>query len=270
LAQFPDPGPPPAPPSRAIEQLAGDYGTGPNAIHLAEQGGHIAVLDAHGTELQRNEYPPSPRITPPRPVAELRADALKERPPDEKGEFRKADLVELRTLDSSIRYDIRYATADNFLGTPVYSEARAKMERPAAEALVRAGRKLHSRGFGLLIHDAYRPWFVTKIFWEATPPDKREFVADPAKGSRHNRGCAVDLTLYDLRTGHPAEMTGAYDEMSERSYPSYPGGTSLQRWHRDLLRWAMESEGFEVYPYEWWHFDYKEWDKYPVLNATLE
>jgi len=73
------------------------------------------------------------------------------------------------------------------------------------------------------------------------------FVADPAQGSRHNRGCAVDLTLYDLATGKPIEMPGTYDEMSPRSFPNYPGGTSLQRWHRDLLRRAMESEGFAVY-----------------------
>jgi D-alanyl-D-alanine dipeptidase len=195
---------------------------------------------------------------------------LLEHPPEEKGDFLKPDLVELRDLDPSIHYDIRYATADNFLDTPVYSEAHAKLQRPAAEAVVRAGRKLRARGFGLLIHDAYRPWFVTKIFWDATPPDKREFVANPAEGSRHNRGCAVDLTLYDLQTGSPVEMPGAYDEMSERSYPGYAGGTALPRWRRDLLRWAMESEGFQVYPSEWWHFDYKDWRQYPILNLTLE
>jgi D-alanyl-D-alanine dipeptidase len=111
---------------------------------------------------------------------------------------------------------------------------------------------------------------VTKIFWDATPPEKRHFVANPADGSRHNRGCAVDVTLYDIRTSQPAEMTGGYDEMSERSYPDYPGGTSLQRWHRDLLRAAIEREGFTVYPYEWWHFDYKDWRNYPILNLPFE
>jgi D-alanyl-D-alanine dipeptidase len=122
-------------------------------------------------------------------------------------------------------------------------------------------------GYGLLIHDGYRPWYVTKMFWEGTPPDKHNFVADPAHGSRHNRGCAVDLTLYDLKTGQPAEMVGLYDEMSERSYPDYPGGTALARWHRQLLRRVMEDEGFTVYEFEWWHFDYKDWRKYPVLNV---
>src|SRR5438477_558333 len=107
------------------------------------------------------------------------------------------------------------------------------------------------QGYGLLIHDGYRPWYVTKMFWEATPEKNRMFVADPSKGSRHNRGCAVDLTLYDLKTGKPAQMTGGYDEFSDRSYPDYPGGTTLQRWHRDLLRRSMDEQGFTVYEAEW-------------------
>jgi D-alanyl-D-alanine dipeptidase len=83
-------------------------------------------------------------------------------------------------------------------------------------------------------------------------------------------GCAVDLTLYDLKTGDPVEMTGGYDEMSERSYASYPGGTSLERSHREVLRAAMQSEGFDVYPFEWWHFDFRNWKRYPLLNLTFE
>jgi D-alanyl-D-alanine dipeptidase len=209
-------------------------------------------------------------IKPVRPVAELRADALAASPPHEDSTFRKPELVELATLDPAIHLDIRYATTNDFLGTPVYTQARAFMQRPAAEALVRALHKLQPLGYGLLIHDAYRPWYVTKIFWDATPPEGKIFVADPSQGSRHNRGCAVDLTLYDLATGKPIEMPGTYDEMSPRSFPDYPGGTSLQRWHRDLLRRAMESEGFTVYEHEWWHFDYKDWHEYPILNIKFE
>jgi D-alanyl-D-alanine dipeptidase len=156
------------------------------------------------------------------------------------------------------------------MGVPFYAQPRAFLQRPAAEALLRAHQWLRRQGYGLLIHDGYRPWSVTKMFWEATPADKHEFVADPAQGSRHNRGCAVDLTLYDRRTGAPIQMTGGYDEMSERSYPDYPGGTSLQRWHRDLLRHAMEMEGFTVFESEWWHFDYQDWRKYPILNVRFE
>src|SRR6266852_2119776 len=210
------------------------------------------------------------RTKPLRPVDELRAEALKATPPVESGSFHKPDLVELASLDPTIHLDIRYATSNDFLGTPVYSQARAFLQRPAAEALLRVQRKLRALGYGLLIHDAYRPWYVTKIFWDATPPEGKISVADPAQGSRHNRGCAVDLTLYDLPAGKPIEMPGVYDEMSPRSFPDYPGGTALQRWHRDLLRRAMESEGFTVYEAEWWHFDYKDWREYPILNVPFE
>ena len=209
-------------------------------------------------------------IKPVRQVPELRSEALAASPPHEDGNFRRPELVEVAPLDSAIHLDIRYATTNDFIGTAVYTQARAFMQRPAAEALVRALHKLQPLGFGLLIHDAYRPWYVTKIFWDATPPEGKIFVADPSQGSRHNRGCAVDLTLYDLATGKPIEMPGTYDEMSPRSFPNYPGGTSLQRWHRDLLRRAMESEGFTVYEHEWWHFDYKDWHEYPILNVKFE
>jgi len=210
------------------------------------------------------------RMKPVHPIDELRPAALTAKPPEESGSFRKPELVELALLNPSIHLDIRYATANDFLGTPVYSQARAFLQRPAADALFRVQQKLKPLGYGLLIHDAYRPWYVTKIFWDATPPEGKIFVADPAQGSRHNRGCAVDLTLYDLATGKPIEMPGTYDEMSPRSFPNYPGGTSLQRWHRDLLRRAMESEGFAVYEAEWWHFDYKDWREYPILNVPFE
>jgi D-alanyl-D-alanine dipeptidase len=210
------------------------------------------------------------QIKPLRSIEQLRQEALSASPPHENGQFHDPELVDLTSLDPGIHLDIRYATSNDFLGTPVYTQARAFLQRPAADALVRALLRLKPHGYGLLVHDAYRPWYVTKIFWDATPPEGKIFVADPAQGSRHNRGCAVDLTLYELKTGKPIEMPGTYDEMSPRSFPDYPGGTSLQRWHRDLLRWAMESEGFTVYEHEWWHFDYKDWHEYPILNVPFE
>ena len=210
------------------------------------------------------------RIQPLRPVNELLKEALQSQPPKETGDFRKTDLVELTKLDPTIKLEIRYATTNNFLGSVFYSQGKAFLQRPAAESVARVNRKLRGQGYGLLVHDAYRPWFVTKVFWDATPDDKKIFVADPSKGSRHNRGAAVDLTLYDLKTGKPVEMVGTYDETTDRSYPDYPGGTSLQRWHRQLLRDAMESEGFTVYEAEWWHFDYKDWQRYPIGNERFE
>src|SRR5712692_3775436 len=187
-------------------------------------------------------------------------------PPKEAGTFRKPDLVELVKLDRSIKLDIRYATSNNFLGRPVYTEARAFLQRPAAEALVRANKALRKKGYGLIIHDGYRPWSVTKIFWDATPADKKQFVADPAQGSRHNRGCAVDLSLFDLKTGEEVVMPSGYDQMTERSHINYKGGAEEQRRLRDVLRAAMGAEGFSVYEPEWWHYDYKEWKEYPILD----
>jgi CubicO group peptidase (beta-lactamase class C family)/D-alanyl-D-alanine dipeptidase len=237
-------------------------------------GGRATAAVAAGVVFQRRPTPGEDgatfRIKPLREVEELRRLARSARPPAEKGPFRKPDLVELTSLDDTIKLDIRYAGTNNFLGHPVYSSARAFLQRPAAEALVRVHRKLVAEGLGLLVFDGYRPWSVTKVFWEATPPQMRVFVADPSKGSRHNRGCAVDLTLYDRATGRPLEMTGGYDEFSDRSYPDYPAGTSRQRSNRDRLRRAMEEEGFRVYEAEWWHFDYKDWQAYPILNLSFE
>jgi D-alanyl-D-alanine dipeptidase len=211
---------------------------------------------------------PSARPLPGYKIETLRGEALRALPPEETGDFLPSDLVEPVRLDPTLRLDVRYATHANFLGWPVYPEARVFLQRPAAEAVVRVHRGLREHGYGLMLFDGYRPWYVTKMFWEATPEHRRQFVADPAKGSRHNRGCAVDLTLYDLATGRPVEMTGVYDEMSPRSYPYYPGGTTRQRALRETLRKAMEAEGFTVYEAEWWHFDYKDWPRYAIGNEA--
>jgi D-alanyl-D-alanine dipeptidase len=258
LFKFPVPGP------HATQHLTFER----NARERATQVAVDAVI------LKRRQIEPETgnqlRIKPLRPVAELMKEARAAQPPKETGDFREADLVELTKLDPTIKLEVRYATTNNFLGTVFYSEARAFMQRPAAEAVVRANKKLKQYGYGLLIHDAYRPWYVTKVFWDATPDDKKVFVANPANGSRHNRGCAVDLTLYDLKTKKPVEMVSTYDETTARAYPDYPGGTSLQRWHRKLLRDAMEPEGFTVYEAEWWHFDYKDWRHYRIGNVAFD
>ncbi len=237
-------------------------------------GGLVARLVLGGTLLPRRavgtEEGVTFRITPLHPVDSLREAALAMRPPPQPAGLRKPDLVDLTTLDRRIKLDIRYATTNDFLGSAMYTSARAFLQRPAAEALRRALLWLVPQGYGILIHDAYRPWYVTRMFWDATPDSLHMFVANPDSGSKHNRGCAVDLSLYDLKTGAPIRMVGGYDEFSPRSYADYPGGTSLQRWYRALLRTAMEREGFKVIPEEWWHFDYKDWQRYPVLDLTFE
>jgi D-alanyl-D-alanine dipeptidase len=210
------------------------------------------------------------RLQPVRPVAELLLADRSLSPPAESSAFLPPDLVELATLDPTIRLDIRYATTNNFLGSVFYSSAHAFLQRPAGLALVRAARVLRPLGYGMLIHDAYRPWYVTKVFWDATPPAARWLVADPTRGSKHNRGAAVDLTLYDLATGKPVEMPSTYDEATPRALSDFPGGTSRQRWHRALLRRVLEAEGFTVNPSEWWHFDFRDWQRYPILNVPFE
>lgn len=289
--------PAPPPPTPALLPFIGEYAVGTDTVIVAERNGQL-VAHRGGDSLavtardfsRRSDSAPLQltfqgrrltkfavgtdegvtfRVKPLRPIPELRRSALAATPPAETGK-RAAELVELVALDSSIRLDIRYASENNFMGAAMYSEARAFMQRPAAEAVVRANRKLKAMGFGLLIHDAYRPWYVTKMFWDATTGADHEFVANPATGSRHNRGAAVDLTLYTLADGKPVRMPGGYDEFSHRSYPSYPGGTSLERWRRDLLRSVMEAEGFTVNASEWWHFDLNGWTEWPIGNIPFE
>jgi D-alanyl-D-alanine dipeptidase len=190
--------------------------------------------------------------------------------PIEKGPFEKPDLVELIKLDSTIHLDIRYATANNFIGRPVYKVAKAFLQRPAAEALVRVNTELKLKGYALAIFDGYRPWSVTKLFWDLTSEENRKFVADPAKGSRHNRGCAVDLTLIDLATGKEVDMNGEYDEHTPRSYPEYNAASEEAKRLRKLLRTSMEKNGFAIYPIEWWHFDFLGWEKYELLDIGFE
>jgi D-alanyl-D-alanine dipeptidase len=286
------------PASAELAALVGEYGSGADTIIVLERGGQLFVIH-HATEVQitaksftrdsvgqpvalqldAQRFPRRSvgtdegitfRIVPAQPVDVLRRRALTETPPVESGHHRRSDLADVARLDHRIKLDIRYATANNFMGAPMYSSARAFLQRPAANALVRAHHALAAYGFGLLIHDAYRPWYVTRMFWDATTGAERGFVANPATGSKHNRGAAVDLTLYELATGTPVRMTGGYDEFSERSYAQYPGGTSRQRWTRDLLRRVMEHQGFTVNPSEWWHFDYENWRDYPLSNISFE
>jgi zinc D-Ala-D-Ala dipeptidase len=193
-------------------------------------------------------------------------------PPKESEQFRATDLVEIISLDPTIRLDICYATTNNFLGRPVYRQPRAFLQRPAAEGLVRAHQKLKAKGYGIVVFDGYRPWSVTKLFWDSATDEQRriEFVANPKNGSRHNRGCAADISLFELATGKEVVMPSAYDEFTERAFPDYAGGTAESRNARDLLRATMEAEGFTVYRAEWWHFDFNDWKQYRIQNIPFE
>lgn len=204
-------------------------------------------------------------------VLTLALPALAEGPPQEHGSFREPELVELKAADPALRLDLRYATKDNFMKRVLYPRGRAFLQAPAARALAAANRELHARGLGISVLDAYRPWHITKKMWDEAPAEWREvgYVADPSRGSRHNRGCAVDVSLYDLDTGRYLPMPSRYDEFTPRAHADYAGGTAEQRRNRDLLIATMRRHGFRVLDVEWWHFDYQDWEEYPILDLEF-
>ena len=183
----------------------------------------------------------------------------------------RGDLVELVNLAPDIRLDIRYATANNFTGRQLYDQPRAFLVRPAAEALVRAHRAAQAEGFGLTIFDAYRPWRITKKLWDATPAGpQRNYVANPKKGSKHNRGCAVDLSLHRLDTGQLVEMPSGYDEFSERAHRDFIDASPEAIANRTRLERSMEAVGFRDISNEWWHFDFAGWEAFPILDIAFD
>jgi zinc D-Ala-D-Ala dipeptidase len=180
-------------------------------------------------------------------------------------------LVELVKLDPTIKLDMRYATTNNFTGRVLYNEARAFLTAAAAAALVRASAAARAEGFGLTIYDAYRPWRVTKQLWDATPVGpKKNYVANPKRGSKHNRGCAVDLTLHDLKTGALVEMPTEFDDFSEKAHRDFAGASVTAVANRSRLQRYLEAEGFIGLSNEWWHFDFTGWQDYPVLDVPFD
>ncbi len=202
-------------------------------------------------------------------VKKLLQESFLKQPPKEAGSFRASNLVDLAKLDTSFQMDIRYATANNFVGTAVYNQAKAFLQLPAAIALAEVNKHLAECGFGLIIYDGYRPWYVTWVFWQATPDEQKIFVADPDEGSKHNRGCAIDVGMYSLQSGKPVEFPSGFDEMTPKAFSDYAFGTAQQTYHREILCTSMQKEGFIVHPKEWWHFDYKDWMHYGIQNQKL-
>ena len=190
-------------------------------------------------------------------------------PPPSTDQTRESSLVDLSLAAPGIRVDLRYATENNFLGHILYDGKTALLQEPVTESLTRVQILLSSQGLGLIVYDAYRPWWVTKVFWDVMPIDSRTFLADPALGSKHNRGCAVDVGLIESGTGKILPMPSAFDEFSERAFVSYSKGTDEERANRDLLISTMGQESFSVISAEWWHFDHDLWPKYPILNEPV-
>lgn len=180
--------------------------------------------------------------------------------------FGESPLVEIEKLNPRIRIDIRYATPDNFMKEALYPVARCFLRKEVAEKIVRVQERLEKKGLGLKIFDGYRPLSVQKKMWAKFPLEG--FIANPAKGSNHNRGAAVDLTLVDAE-GKELPMPSAYDEFSERAHRTYAKATKEEMQNRALLQEEMEREGFIGLSTEWWHFDDKDSKSWPLLDIPL-
>ncbi len=175
-------------------------------------------------------------------------------------------IVDVTSLDSTFAVDIRYATENNFTKTKLYPVAKAKLRREAAESLASVNRELKTHGLKLKIYDAYRPLSIQWKLWKVVPnPD---FVADPRKGSRHNRGAAVDVTIVDS-LGHEIEMPTSYDDFTEKAAQEYMNLSKEILENRELLRNVMMRHGFLPLNTEWWHFDFQGWNRFDILDEPL-
>ncbi len=178
------------------------------------------------------------------------------------------ELIDLEKYIPGVVLDIRYATTNNFTGERIYSLSKAYARKPVAESLKKVQADLKALGLGIKIFDAYRPYKATVKFYEVYRDTT--YVASPYRGSRHNRGCALDLTIIDIKTGNELKMPTGYDSFSKEAWPSTPVKDPLIRKNRALLINAMEKHGFKVNGSEWWHFDFIGWKKFEVLDIDFE
>jgi len=178
-------------------------------------------------------------------------------------------LVDIISLDQTFVCDIRYATANNFTGQVLYPSTRCLLVEPAARALAGVQQQLKAVGLGLKVWDAYRPLSVQQLMWDNFP-QFHAYIGNPAVGSKHNRGAAVDLTLVDLATGQELAMPTGFDDLSERAHRRYPHTPLQARANCYLLEILMVAAGFEPLPHEWWHFNWHAWAEYPLLDVVAE
>jgi zinc D-Ala-D-Ala dipeptidase len=178
------------------------------------------------------------------------------------------ELINLEKFVPGLVLDIRYATTNNFTGEKIYNLARAYARKPVAEALKKIQAELKKQGLGIKIFDAYRPYKATVKFYEVY--HDTTYVASPYRGSRHNRGCALDLTAINLKTGEELKMPTGYDSFQKAAWPTTPVADPEIRNNRTLLINVMEKHGFKVNGSEWWHFDFIGWKNYEVLDIDFE
>lgn len=187
--------------------------------------------------------------------------------PAQLGAGQQAQLVDLAQAVSELKFDLRYAQADNCFGQALTDDQRAFLDANAAQALAQAQQYLKPYGYGILVWEAYRPWSVSKLAYDALPADKKSMLPAPEIGFSHNTGRSIDVSLYLFATGENAGMISGFDEPSVRQYASFAGGTTLERYRRDLLRSAMQMAGFTASETEWWHFDYGDIKGFAHLNV---
>jgi D-alanyl-D-alanine dipeptidase len=178
------------------------------------------------------------------------------------------ELVEIKKAIPSIVLDIRYATSNNFMKQVMYKQAKAFARKPVVEKLKKIQSSLNKKGYSLKIFDAYRPYAVTVSFYQKA--SDKNFVADPAKGSRHNRGCAVDLTIVDLKTKKEIPMGTPYDSFAPEAAPYFKNLSPEIIKNRTFLISIMQANGFKVLSNEWWHFDFKGWQEYDLMDIPFE
>ncbi|MDH4090545.1 MAG: M15 family metallopeptidase [Cyclobacteriaceae bacterium] len=178
------------------------------------------------------------------------------------------ELIDLAANIPGLVLDIRYATTNNFTGERIYNLARAYARKPVAEALQAIQSELNNQGLGIKIFDAYRPYKATVKFYEVY--GDTTYVASPYRGSRHNRGCALDLTVIDLQSGEELKMPTGYDSFKREAWPGTPVRNPEILENRTLLISVMQKHGFKVNSSEWWHFDFVGWQKYEVLDIDFE
>lgn len=187
--------------------------------------------------------------------------------PAQLGAGQQAQLVDLAQTVPGLKFDLRYAQADNCFGQALTDDRRAFLDADAAQALAQAQQYLKPYGYGILVWEAYRPWSVSKLAYDALPTDKKSMLPAPEVGFSHNTGRSIDVSLYLLATGENVGMISGFDEPSVRQYASFAGGTTLERYRRDLLRSAMQMAGFTASETEWWHFDYGDIKGFAHLNV---
>lgn len=187
--------------------------------------------------------------------------------PAQLGAGQQAQLVDLAQAVPGLKFDLRYAQADNCFGQALTDDPRAFLDADAVQALAQAQQYLKPYGYGILVWEAYRPWSVSKLAYDALPADKKSMLPAPEAGFSHNTGRSIDVSLYLLATGENAGMISGFDEPSVRQYASFAGGTTLERYRRDLLRSAMQMAGFTASETEWWHFDYGDIKGFAHLNV---